>query len=489
MQPQLFFGQDRTTQKKLAILVGVIATLAAASALVYPSNYAPVIVLGAVLGLIVVIAWMIKPVLALYAALFVVLLPTGVMPALTQSTINRSMTVVAFAMWLLGGLLIRRQKIYWNGAAFVILAFIAWSFITMYWAPIEKEARDYMQVYTLRFILFLFMIPNQVRTKKDLDGLMLTLALNGWALMGFSIYSLIQEGYTPGSRFQILAVNENDAGVLSLVTFLGILWTATQTSRRHKTLKMGVALIFFLMMLALVTASGSRGSFITLILVFVAFWFWKPFRFWTKLGVVLMILALVFTPSIFVTIIERFSGETADSISPLGGREVLWQAAWRMISDHPFRGVGIGNAPFSILPYLDTFHNAVGKTDGVSVHSPIFVIWGETGLPGIILYLGIWVTGLIIFIRQFFRFRAIDPNHPFMPYFALVSSVMLGYMASWFKGGGMEMAFSYFYMIALMVLPAGMDIETVSAREEPEDNRKTMFGWKSAKPVQPPEKI
>jgi O-antigen ligase len=160
----------------------------------------------------------------------------------------------------------------------------------------------------------------------------------------------------------------------------------------------------------------------------------------------------------------------------LGGREALWAAGWQMISDHPFRGVGIGNAPFSVLPYLYTSHYAMGKPDGVSLHNPIFVIWGETGLPGIILYLGIWITGLIMFIRQFFRYLAIDHHHPFMPYFALVSSVMLGYMASWFKGGGMEMAFSYFYMIALMVIPSGMDIETVSARQEPQDSLKKISG-------------
>jgi hypothetical protein len=46
-----------------------------------------------------------------------------------------------------------------------------------------------------------------------------------------------------------------------------------------------------------------------------------------------------------------------------------------------------------------------------------------------------------------------------MPYYAVVASVFIGFMASWFKGGGMESDYTYFLMLALMLIPSRLDIK------------------------------
>jgi hypothetical protein len=46
------------------------------------------------------------------------------------------------------------------------------------------------------------------------------------------------------------------------------------------------------------------------------------------------------------------------------------------------------------------------------------------------------------------------------PYFALVCSAFVGYMFSWIKGGGMESDFSYFLMLALLLIPYTMTAKT-----------------------------
>ena len=132
---------------------------------------------------------------------------------------------------------------------------------------------------------------------------------------------------------------------------------------------------------------------------------------------------------------------------------MLWQAAWEMIRENPLGGVGIGNARLSILPYL----NMANTIEGVSAHNPILVIWSETGLLGILLYLGILISAVISFSKQYLYYKGINVCHPWIPYFAFVSSVFLGFMASWFKGGGMEMAHSYFFMLALLLIPSGLE--------------------------------
>lgn len=46
------------------------------------------------------------------------------------------------------------------------------------------------------------------------------------------------------------------------------------------------------------------------------------------------------------------------------------------------------------------------------------------------------------------------------PYFALISCLFASYMPSWIKGGGMESDFTYFLILALLVIPSQLeDIE------------------------------
>lgn len=451
MQLQSVFEKNKIIRVSLALLV-VFLSIAAVFGLIYPSNYSPLLFLGIVIVAVVFVMLIVRPVLACYLALFVVMLPVGLLPLEIHSQLNRGLTVVAFGVWLLA-VLMKRQRIYWNGTAIVMLAFLMWSLITLLWADNFEWAKTLFQVYSLRFVLFIFLIPNLIRTKRSLDGMLITLALNGWVLMAFSLFALVQDGYTPGSRFKLFDVNENDASMLIITTLLGVLWVATQLSEQRRFIKTMMAVLYLLLTIVFVFASGSRGSAISLIITLIAFLFWKETRSWSIVCIILLFLTLIFYPSLFTTTVERFLLQARDSLSLLGGREVLWKAAWEIIWDHPFDGVGIGNAGIAIQPYLDVAHNV----DGVSAHNPILVIWGETGLIGILLYLGILISALISFFKQYMRFRINSIYQPYIPYFALVTCILLGFIVSWVKGGGMESAHSYFLILSLLLIPSGLE--------------------------------
>jgi O-antigen ligase len=144
----------------------------------------------------------------------------------------------------------------------------------------------------------------------------------------------------------------------------------------------------------------------------------------------------------------------------LGGRETLWIAGLQLIGKHPLTGVGIGNAGHSIIQFLNIASNQTSE----SIHNPILLIWSETGLIGIILYLGTPISAAIAFMKQYLHYRNIDVDHPFTLYFAFVSSYFLGYLASWVKGGGAETAFAYFFMVALLLIPSGLDYDLPSVK-------------------------
>ena len=119
--------------------------------------------------------------------------------------------------------------------------------------------------------------------------------------------------------------------------------------------------------------------------------------------------------------------------------------------------MGIGNGPFAVVPYLRMF---TGLWGGVRepIHNPVLAIWAETGLPGILLYLCVLGSSVWLFIQEYFQHKSRDLRSLTL-YFALVSSVFVGFMFSWIKGGGLEYHFTYFLMLALMLIPSCLDIK------------------------------
>lgn len=430
-----------------AFLLGTSVTIffGSTSALILP-----LLVNGAIAAALVLIAWFRKPIWALYAALFVVLLPIGLIPPEIHSLLSRSITVIAFVAWLFA-VVNRKHQVIWAITALLMLGFLFWGTVTLFWAKNLDSGTTILQAYALRLVLFLLLIPNQIRTKENLDGLMNTLAVSGWLLILVSFGIILFEGYETGSRFKVFGENENTLGILALVTMPGVLWQAMRASERYKVLRMLTASIFLIMAIGLTALSGSRGSAISMIVTLSVFWFWKPTRLWGKISLIILVIAVIITPFVFTTTLDRFAGTPKDTF--LGGREVLWQEGRRIITENPLLGVGIGNSPFVLQTALGNW-----DCDWVAMHNPIMVIWSETGFPGIILYLGVLISAVCSFARQYRHYRSLSIQW-LVPYFALIASLLPGYMVSWIKGGGMESDFSYFLMLALLLIPSCLNIE------------------------------
>ena len=435
----------------IVVLAMAIAFFAGLSGIFYPSTFAPLCFLGGIGAGYIGFILLTNPAWALYIALFIAFLPVGIIPENIQSILNRSAAVIAVATWLFD-VIFNRRKVSFTTSAIFMLIFLAWGTLTLFWAENFNAATTRLQVFVLRFLVFLFLIPNEIKTQKHLNWLLNILSLSGWVLIISSIIALLNQGYMPGSRFKLFDANENSIGVLALLTMSAVLIQSSNPSK-YKSLKTLMAAFFILLTIGLVAVSGSRGGIISLAITLAALWFWKPSRQWGILGFSVLTLGMMAAPFVFETTIDRFLQMSGGSM--LGGREIIWQAAWQIISQHPLSGVGIGNAPYSIVPYLTVLASTAGK-ESVSLHNPILVIWSETGFLGISLYLAALTSAVVSFIKRYLEYRKRD-DHLLMPYFASVSALFLGYMASWIKGGGMEADFTYFLMLALLLIPSGLD--------------------------------
>jgi putative inorganic carbon (hco3(-)) transporter len=430
----------------LLILLGAFASGFAIFAI--PSSYAPLVVLLVIGGVVYFAICLAKPVIALYTALFFSLIPAGmIQPETFHSWVNRGLVILAFVVWIFG-VIVRREKIYLPLTSALTLIFLAWAVATLLWAGDVSVGFQQIQVYLFRFVIFLLLIPNMIRSHARLNQLMLVIALDGLALLLASMYLLFTKGYSPGVRFTIFAVNENMVGVAAMMTLVGVLWQAAK-AENHRVLWNFIAGAYLLFSIGITAISGSRGSTISLAVMMAAFFLWKPTRKWTYIALVFLFIALLIFPGMFTTMVERFLLTQGDTL--MNGREYTWQASWQVIQSNPLIGTGIGGSRFAIIPYLQ--HIFSDQLSSAAVHNPILTIWVETGLIGLILFLTIPAAAGFSFIKCF---QGIYKNQAawLEPYFAIISSITAGYVISWYVGGGLQADFSYFLILSLLILPA-----------------------------------
>lgn len=450
------FAPTQIRQITAIFLVIVFSIGIGVSFLAASSPYMPIFVFVGIVGVAALLIWLNKASWALFFTLFIVLLPNGLLPASIQSLLNRGTTIFALAVWLLN-VVAKRQKIIIPNSIVMMLGFILWSAVTLLWAPNTSEALTTLQVYILRLILFLLLITNQVNTRRDLNGLMYTIALTGVLIAILSIGTILIQGYTAGTRLKVLEMNENGLGIMLLVALPMILWWAYQPVKKHQIIRMALAILYFLISIGLIGLSGSRGSAISLGFTLIFFLFWRSTRPWALLGFLFIGMAAIAMPVLFTTTLERFLVVAGDTL--LGGRENLWPAALQMIRENFWLGVGLGNSSFEVIPYLVRSGSNYISYTGEPLHNPILVIWADTGIIGLLLYVGVLANALIPFIRQYFK-TAKKGDYRFNFYYALIFSTFVGYMTSWIKGGGMEIDFTYFLMLGFLLIPSFMKMES-----------------------------
>lgn len=440
----------------VVLVIIIISLMVGISTLIFQTPLSPLIVMGLIIISVLIVFFVTKPIWALYAAVFATFLPQQVI-ALVPITLLRNYLVtlivfIAAFSWLLNAI-IQKRKIIWKSPVLLIVAFAIWSIISLFWASNLALGRQMLIAILISFSL-LFIIVNQIISINALNGLMRILALIGWLLVFAGIGTVLINGYTPGTRFSILGINENFFGIQLLLTLPGVIWQAMRPSGHLRVVNRLLSFTYLILIIGLIAMSGSRGSALSLLVTLLALCLWKSTRVWGMLGLVVMGVGAIVTPMLLVTILERFTSQQGDTL--LGGREVIWQAAWNLILDHMWTGVGIGNARQALLPYISII-GTIGGSESAPTHNPILQVWTEVGLPGVLLYLGILGNVIWLFIRQYLLVISYSIKE-IAPYFALMAASFFGYLLSWIKGGGIEYDFSYFLILSLLLIPSYMNL-------------------------------
>jgi len=105
-------------------------------------------------------------------------------------------------------------------------------------------------------------------------------------------------------------------------------------------------------------------------------------------GVGIAALWLVTTPywTRFQEVWKELAGSSTGSVTE---RLELWKAGLRIVADHPVFGIGVGNYPAELAKYAPDLQ-------GMVAHNSYVQVAAETGLPGLALYLALFITALMV---------------------------------------------------------------------------------------------
>ncbi|MDR6756398.1 O-antigen ligase [Mycoplana sp. BE70] len=425
----------------------LLAILMSSLLILWGDPRAPILAVGGAGGAAIALYLVQRPRGALHAAIFLSLMPTGLRLEPVFTLAVNSALALAFGAWLLN-VIVQRQPIQWNAVCIVLALYLVWAIVTLLWAPDLILARKELVTYVIGFILLL-LISEQVRSIEALDELMRVLRLMGWILLLGGLYAVFLGDFQPGERLQVLGMNENLFGVELVLTLPGSIWPVLRSSGAKRTLHLGLSIFFILCTLGLVALSGSRGSSVSLVIVLLAFFFYKPMRPFGIVGIILVVVLLAAVPFATDVLMQRFQDHEGGD---LGGRAVLWHASLLLIQDNLWTGVGVGNGPTELHRYVASLTSIYAHRPQLPSHSPLLEVAVETGVLGVFLYAGAVVLAVWQFFRQRHKLYAHDAL--VASYFPLMLGVSMGYFASWLKGGGVDAHPTFFVLLGLLVFPA-----------------------------------
>lgn len=263
-------------------------------------------------------------------------------------------------------------------------------------------------------IMMLILINHNQKVPNILNKGLLSFAIGSIALSIFYYFGIGVEYSTEG-RVMLFKDNENTVGMRMSISIIILLFNIFQNP-----LNIGKSRFFILasfpLMVKLLTESGSRIAFLTLVVMFsIGTFLFKTEKKIYKLFVVLLsgiliflIIQYVFSNEVFMTRI-LLTTESGD----IAGRDIIWQKLFPLIIENPFFGVG----KTGYVEYSQQVFNFVQ-----SPHNVIFEILCYTGFVGLFSYL------LFVFRSAIISIKAYKYRHEFLPLLLFIP--IAGYLLS-----------------------------------------------------------
>ena len=396
--------QIRAGGRSSVLGIGVVAFAAVSVGVL--AGIEPQLAIGATLGLAFMLLAFVNLSAALVAFTLLAFLEFALPTGAAVSASKGAGLLLAMA-WLARVASNRDERTFFSahpGATYLMLAYLGWGITSLTWTESTSETLVDLSRYLLNFTL-LVLVFTAVRTRRY------AMAVFAAWVAGTAVtaaYGLIHSPTGDPAQAVRLESSVGNANVLATILVAGLVLSVgvAVSSKRSPILRTAAIGTAALALFSFVL-TGSRSGVIALVVVlFTTVLVAGPrWRGRALLGsVALMLTAVIFFAAFApAEIRDRIAQTVPGQVPDTEGRSTLWEVGWRMVEDHPVRGVGLGSfQPSSIHYILEpgelTRSDQIVDTPKVA-HNIYLQALAEQGVIGLVMFCGILVIPIACALR------------------------------------------------------------------------------------------
>lgn len=318
-----------------------------------------------------------------------------------------------------------KKKIHFDLPFLLFFLFFIWGALSAFWS-VNLDLTLFRLISILQLLLVYFILSNQARNEEAIDRIMRFLFAGaiGYVIFGVSDLVLLLSR-NENQRLASIAKNANWFFMVSICLIPACYWALAVV--RNKAVKI-LAVLTLLALLILSLYTQSRGGLVSLAVFFLTYLLLSRRKFsWLLLIVISALLVYQAMPEGYL---ERF-----EDLSTSLRIVELWPAGVRAFEQNMFAGHGLGTSHFVVTRYLPRTP-FVGEY--FSVHNSLLAVAIDLGAPGVGLYLLFVAVPTLALFRVIRRSRARQHRSPLVTLAEITVCVLMAYMATWIKGGGIE---------------------------------------------------
>jgi O-antigen ligase len=318
--------------------------------------------------------------------------------------------VIAWVAMLLGARRTITREAFTQNRTIIacVLAFTIWTILTLAWAP-DPGAAERAVKELVYAGLGLTLVLGTILERRHVRWLMMAFVFGaalsvlwGAAKGGLSVKAGGGEVANGEGRFQGGAGDPNYLAAVLVPAIMLAGGLAVWRSVPRRTL---LALATAVIAVGL-AATQSRGGLIGAgVCACVALVIWRGRR-----GLILALIGLAALATVSFFVANPAAWARIQEANQGSGRVDIWKVAWRVVHDHPLNGVGIAQFPqvsphYTLQPGALRFVGLIVEKH-IVVHNLYLQLWVETGIVGLLLFLGvIWASlaGAVRAARSFDR--------------------------------------------------------------------------------------
>ncbi|MEO5644963.1 MAG: O-antigen ligase family protein [Bacteroidia bacterium] len=343
------------------------------------------------------------------------------------------LAVLLFACWLFSG----EWKLKWENIKtskflWIWMAFFLWSLLSFVWTENKASGLFHLQVQLPLFgipIVFASMRFDVKTSRRIFAVFILGLFSSGLFMLSRSTWNLLAENRNTFYYQDFCARVAHPsylamyfcAGIMLL--FHGILLQSF-SPKPWKIIAMSLCLFFAVIIFLL----SSKIGLIAMILLFTGYIIYSIIRFKRYVvgisALLVMCIGFFIALKVFPKVGERIQNMTGmfASKQPINPAEVesnrvrflIWGAAAAVIEKHPANGVGLGDAQDSLIAEYKSRGMTGAVQKNLNAHSQFFETSVQSGIPGLILLLLLFLVPIAYGFRRQFGFMVLTASLIFL---------------------------------------------------------------------------